>query len=110
MLVVTNDPTVKRTCVMKSNKKFLEYLNDNSAQGIGGVIVGITVFVVIMAMGLVIIQGIMNSTNITSGPMAEAFADIGPQTSTIFGLAWNVPLVLIAATVLGYLGYRLYSG
>lgn len=94
---------------MKSNKKFLEYMKDDSAN-IGGVIVGIVVFVVIMAMGLVIVHGIMNSTNITDGPMADAFADIAPQTTTIFGLAWNIPLVLIAATVLGYLGYRLYQG
>lgn len=94
---------------MSKANKFTEFMKDDSAN-IGGVIVGIVVFVVIMAMGLVIVQGIMNSTNITSGPMAESFAQIAPQTTTIFGLAWNIPLVLIAATVLGYLGYRLYQG
>jgi amino acid transporter len=84
-------------------------MKDDSAN-IGSVVVGIVVFVVIMAMGLVIVQGVMNSTNITDGPMATAFQTIGPQTATILGLAWNIPLVLIAATVLAYLGYQLYQG
>lgn len=94
---------------MSLKESLKKFANDDSAN-IGSVIVGIVVFVVIMAMGLVIVQGVMNSTNITDGPMASAFAIIGPQTTTIFGLAWNIPLVLIAATVLGYLGYRLYQG
>lgn len=88
---------------------FKKFLKDDNAN-IGSVIVGIVVFVVIMAMGLVIVQGVLNSTNITGGPMASAFADIPGQTDTILGLAWNIPLVLIAATVLGFLGYKLYQG
>jgi hypothetical protein len=99
---------------MKSNKKafekFKSYMKDDSAN-MASSIVAIVVFVIVMALGLVLTDGILNGTNVTSdSPVYDAYSNIGTQTNNIFGLSWNIPLVFIAATILGYLGYRLYQG
>ena len=80
---------------------------ETEAEGIDSTVMSVVVFIVTAAIGLVVLSSIFDSLDTSTGPFADTFTEVENMTSTIYSLLILLPLVLVAAVVIGLLNRRM---
>lgn len=87
---------------------------ETEAEGIDSTVMSVVVFIVTAAIGLVVLSSIFESlapeTDVDGnyeGAFGEVFHEIENMTGTIYSLLILLPLVLVAAVVIGLLNRRM---
>jgi len=80
---------------------------ETEAEGIDSTVMSVVVFIVTAAIGLVVLSSIFDSLDTAEGPFADTFTEVESMTETIYSLLILLPLVLVAAVVIGLLNRRM---